>query len=111
MLGQEHPDVATSLNNLAELYRSQSRYEQAEPLYLQALEIAEQKLGVNHPNTVTFRENLQNLRDKRQSRFIYCKPWYLKSSAFILYFFILLLAVLISRFVLGGMVNLSMLFF
>ncbi|MEM1393186.1 MAG: tetratricopeptide repeat protein [Cyanobacteria bacterium P01_H01_bin.150] len=111
LLGQEHPDVATSLNNLAELYRSQSRYEQAEPLYLQALEIAEQKLGVNHPNTVTFRENLQNLRDKRQSRFIYCKPWYLKSSAFILYFFILLLAVLISRFVLGGMVNLSMLFF
>ena len=32
-LGPEHPDVAQSLNNLAELYRSQGRYADAEPLY------------------------------------------------------------------------------
>lgn len=31
-LGEEHLDVATSLNNLAELYRSQGRYNEAEPL-------------------------------------------------------------------------------
>ncbi|MCC5637462.1 tetratricopeptide repeat protein, partial [Nostoc sp. CHAB 5844] len=30
----DHPDVALSLNNLAELYRSQGRYSEAEPLYL-----------------------------------------------------------------------------
>ncbi|MEO0396201.1 MAG: trypsin-like peptidase domain-containing protein, partial [Cyanobacteria bacterium P01_A01_bin.137] len=31
--GDEHPDVATSVNNLAFLYSSQGRYEEAEPLY------------------------------------------------------------------------------
>jgi len=49
--------VATSLNNLAALYNSQGRYPEAEPLYLQALAIAEQALGENHPNTIIFREN------------------------------------------------------
>ncbi|MEH2321058.1 tetratricopeptide repeat protein, partial [Nostoc sp.] len=32
-LGESHPDVATSLNNLASLYNSQGRYSEAEPLY------------------------------------------------------------------------------
>ncbi len=31
-LGTEHPDVATSLNNLAELYRAQGRDHEAERL-------------------------------------------------------------------------------
>ncbi len=31
-VGPDHPDVATCLNNLAELYRVQGRYSQAEPL-------------------------------------------------------------------------------
>lgn len=62
LLGEEHPDVATSLNNLAGLYSSQGRYSQAEPLYQQALEICERCLGVNHPNTVTCRKNFENLR-------------------------------------------------
>jgi tetratricopeptide (TPR) repeat protein len=30
-LGLDHPDVATSLNNLAELYRTKGKYEDAEP--------------------------------------------------------------------------------
>jgi tetratricopeptide (TPR) repeat protein len=33
LLGPEHPSTATSLNNLAELYRNQGRYGDAEPLY------------------------------------------------------------------------------
>ena len=32
-LGPDHPDVGTSLNNLAGLYRAQGRYAEAEPLY------------------------------------------------------------------------------
>ncbi|NMG11831.1 tetratricopeptide repeat protein [Brasilonema sp. UFV-L1] len=36
----EHPDVASSYNNLALLYDSQGRYTEAEPLLLKALEIA-----------------------------------------------------------------------
>jgi hypothetical protein len=40
-LGADHPSVATGLNNLAELYRSQGRYSEAEPLYLRSLQIFE----------------------------------------------------------------------
>ncbi|MEH2086381.1 tetratricopeptide repeat protein, partial [Nostoc sp.] len=64
LLGEEHPSVASSLNNLAGLYRSQGRYSEAEPLYIQALDICEQRLGVDHPNTVTVRRNLAYLRDR-----------------------------------------------
>ena len=34
--GKDHPSTATSLNNLAGLYRSQGNYEAAAPLYLRA---------------------------------------------------------------------------
>ena len=61
ILADNHPDVANSLNNLAGLYKSQGRYTEAEPLYLQALAIAEQALGENHPTTVKIRENLESL--------------------------------------------------
>ena len=49
VLGENHPDTATSYNNLAGLYKSQVRYEDAEPFYLKALEIREKVLGENHP--------------------------------------------------------------
>ncbi|MGB6301921.1 MAG: tetratricopeptide repeat protein, partial [Rivularia sp. (in: cyanobacteria)] len=39
VLGEEHPDVAQSLNNLALLYYSQGNYSKAEPLYLHSLAI------------------------------------------------------------------------
>ncbi|MCE2665183.1 MAG: tetratricopeptide repeat protein [Microcystis sp. 53602_E8] len=61
LLGENHPYVANSLNNLAKLYYFQGKYEEAEPLYLQALAIAEQALGENHPTTVKIRENLESL--------------------------------------------------
>ena len=35
-LGPDHPDVATSLNNLALLYYNQGQYAKAEPLYQRA---------------------------------------------------------------------------
>ncbi|WP_414544063.1 tetratricopeptide repeat protein [Nostoc sp. CCY0012] len=68
LLGDNHPHVAISLNNLAGLYKSQGKYEQSEPLLLQALEILERQLGVNHPNTITCRENLADLRDALKSQ-------------------------------------------
>jgi tetratricopeptide (TPR) repeat protein len=52
-LGATHPDTATSLNNLALLYYSMGRYDQAEPLYVRALVILLNTLGENHPNTQT----------------------------------------------------------
>ncbi|NES03113.1 MAG: tetratricopeptide repeat protein [Okeania sp. SIO2F4] len=42
-LGVEHPDVATSLNNLAGLYKSQGRYTEAEALFKEALEMRKQE--------------------------------------------------------------------
>ncbi|MFN6236687.1 tetratricopeptide repeat protein [Microcystis sp.] len=51
LLGDNHPSVATFLNNLAYLYNSQGRYTEAEPLYLEAINIATQALGENHPHT------------------------------------------------------------
>jgi tetratricopeptide (TPR) repeat protein len=67
LLGDQHPDVAASYNNLAALYYSQGRYTEAETLLIKALEIASLSLGENHPNTITFRENLKSLREHRHS--------------------------------------------
>ncbi len=58
MLGPEHPKVATSLNNLAELYREQGRYEEAEPRYNRSLAIREKVLGPEHPAVALSLNNL-----------------------------------------------------
>lgn len=55
-------DVAQILNNLAGLYYSQGRYEEAETLFLEALVIIQQVFGDHHPTTVTVRQNLEKLR-------------------------------------------------
>ncbi len=57
--------MATPLNNLAGLYSSQGKYEQAEPLYLQALTIAEKVLGVDHPSTKKIQDNLDRLLESK----------------------------------------------
>ncbi|OYQ63699.1 hypothetical protein B9G53_15590 [Pseudanabaena sp. SR411] len=67
-LGANHPNFAFSLNNLAELYKSQGKYSEAEPLYLRALAILEVSLGTEHPTTKTIRNNLQYLRELRKEQ-------------------------------------------
>ena len=57
-LGENHPHVATSLNNLAFLYYSQGRYTEAEPLLEQALELRQRLLGENHPTVAISLNNL-----------------------------------------------------
>lgn len=44
-LGLEHPDVAQSLNSLAELYRAQGRYADAEALFKRSLVILKKASG------------------------------------------------------------------
>ncbi len=58
VLGPEHPDTVTYLNNLAELYKSLGAYAKAEPLYKRALAIREKVLGPEHPDTATSLNNL-----------------------------------------------------
>jgi tetratricopeptide (TPR) repeat protein len=58
VLGLRDPDVATSLNNLAELYRDQGRYDEAEPLYRRSLVIREKALGPDHPDVAQSLHNL-----------------------------------------------------
>jgi tetratricopeptide (TPR) repeat protein len=53
--------VATTLNNLAGLYESQGRYEEAEPLYQRSLAISEKALGPDHPSVATTLNNLAGL--------------------------------------------------
>ena len=52
-LARTNPAVATSLNNLAELYRAQGRYAETEPLHKRALAIGEKALGPDHPDVAT----------------------------------------------------------
>ena len=58
VLGPMHPDTATSLNNLAVLYNSQGKYDDAEPLFKRALAVREEVLGPMHPDTATSLNNL-----------------------------------------------------
>ena len=60
-LGPDHPLVGTSLNNLAELYRSHGRYAEAEPLYERSLAIREKALGPEHPDVGMVLNNLAGL--------------------------------------------------
>ncbi|XP_058108325.1 uncharacterized protein LOC131251571 [Magnolia sinica] len=44
--GERDPHVASSCNNLAELYRVRKEFEKAEPLYLEAINILEKSFGL-----------------------------------------------------------------
>ncbi|MFM6024215.1 MAG: tetratricopeptide repeat protein, partial [Dolichospermum sp.] len=54
---QQQENLATSLNNLAGLYRSQGRYNEAESLYLQSLDICKRQLGDDHLDVATSLNN------------------------------------------------------
>ena len=49
--------MGQSLNNLAELYRAQGRYADAEPLFKRSLAILKKALGPKHPDVATILEN------------------------------------------------------
>ena len=77
-LGLEHPDVATSLNNLAALHKSTGRYSEAEPLYKQALELTKRLLGDDHPIVATSLNNLAELY-RYTARYSEAEPLYLQA--------------------------------
>jgi tetratricopeptide (TPR) repeat protein len=61
VLGPEHPDTATSLNNLAALLEAQGDLAAARPLYERSLAVREKVLGAEHHATATGLHNLARL--------------------------------------------------
>jgi len=52
-LGPSHPSVATTVNNLGQIFLLQHRFADAEPLFRRALDIREARLGKEHPDVAT----------------------------------------------------------
>jgi tetratricopeptide (TPR) repeat protein len=80
VLGPQHLQTATTLNNLARLCRLQGRFEDAEPLYRQALAIHEAVLGNDDPDTAISLNNLALLY-RAQGRLKDAEPLYLRCLA------------------------------
>ena len=80
VLDREHPDVATSLNDLAELYDNQGQYAKAEPLYQRALGIREKALEPEHADVATSLNNLAGLY-RSQGQYAEAGPLYMRALA------------------------------
>jgi tetratricopeptide (TPR) repeat protein len=61
VLGERHPDYATSLNNLAMLYQAMGDSEKARPLCEQALKLRKEALGERHPHYAQSLNDLASL--------------------------------------------------
>ncbi|KAK3984461.1 kinesin light chain [Cladorrhinum sp. PSN332] len=58
VLGEEHPNTLSSMNELALTYRNQCRWKEIEPMQIQILEINKRVLGEEYPNTLGSMSNL-----------------------------------------------------
>jgi tetratricopeptide (TPR) repeat protein len=72
-LGEEHPNVAVSLSNLAGLYFEQRRYGEAKPLLRQALELWQRLPGEESPDAVASLNNLAVIYS-RQGQYAEAEP-------------------------------------
>nr|CDP26075.1 Putative kinesin light chain [Podospora anserina S mat+] len=61
VLGKEHPDTLTSMNDLALVLYSQGKYEEAAKIHRQELQLSEKVLGKEHPGTLTSMNNLASV--------------------------------------------------
>ena len=52
-LGDKHPDTLTSINNMGELLHDLGKFNEAEPLFCEALAGFRETLGDRHPETLT----------------------------------------------------------
>lgn len=77
-LGENHPDYATALNDLAVLYTSMGKNIEAEKLHLKALHIRQTSRGENHPDCAESFHNLAHLYDSI-GNYTKAQPLYLKA--------------------------------
>ncbi len=76
--GEDSDSVAAILNQQANLYYEQFRYEKAEPLYIHSLMIREKVLGSEHPAVATSLNNLAGLYES-QGKYEEAEPLYTRS--------------------------------
>jgi tetratricopeptide (TPR) repeat protein len=76
----DHPYVASSLNNLALLYNNQGKYSEAEPLYLDALEMTKRLFTGDHPYVASSLNNLALLYNN-QGKYSEAEPLLLDALA------------------------------
>ena len=74
----EQIEKANRLNEMALLYYDQGRYSEAEPLYLQSLELYKKLLGKEHPKIAASLNNLAEIY-KSQGRYSEAEPLYEKA--------------------------------
>ncbi len=72
--------MANSLHNLGEIYQSQGRYDEAEPLHKRSLAILEKTLGPEHPHVASSLNNLATLY-YTQGRYDKVEPLFKRSLA------------------------------
>jgi hypothetical protein len=58
VLGEEHPDMLSSMANLASTYRNQGRWKEAEELQAKEFTMCTRALGPRHPDTLISMGNL-----------------------------------------------------
>jgi CHAT domain-containing protein len=80
VLGEDHPDYAISLNNLAVLYESMGNYGEAWPLFKQSLTIIKRFLGEDHPDYATSLNNLAALYES-MGNYAEAEPLYKEALA------------------------------
>ncbi|MGO9531441.1 MAG: tetratricopeptide repeat protein [Syntrophobacteraceae bacterium] len=79
-LGQDHPEVAINLGNLATLLSETNRFQEAETLTRRALAIDEKILGPEHPSVGRDLNNLAMLL-KETNRFAEMEPMFCRALA------------------------------
>ena len=76
-LGEGHPNVLGSMNNLGLLYYNQSQYDKAEILFLQSLEMYKVYLNEDHPDAYRTMSNLAMLYCD-QAKYEKAEPYFIK---------------------------------
>ncbi len=74
----DSPELATSLDELAQIYYAKGRYAEAEPLVARSLDIRERQLGADHPDVAQSLNNLAELY-RLQGRYSEAEPLYARS--------------------------------
>ena len=78
-LGDDHPDVAMTYNNMAIVYKKQGKYEEALAMYEKALSIKLKKLGDDHPSVAMTFENIGLLYDEKLNKYKEALDFYQKA--------------------------------